>query len=77
MTVPDYAAAVAATFVAVVVTGYTDEGEPRYRRHPVMSLAAAQRRVNKAREAGHDAEIVVCELMPVAVMPRIPDVGAA
>lgn len=47
-------------FVAVVSVT-TD----KVRRYPYATLAAAQRRVDRAREAGHEASVVLAELRPV------------
>lgn len=43
--------------VAVVQTG-----DDRYRRRVFLTLKSAERSVLRAREAGHEAEVVLCEL---------------
>lgn len=53
-------------FVAVVSVT-TD----KVRRYPFVTLAAAQRRVDRAREAGHEASVILAELRPVYYVPAV------
>lgn len=46
----------------VVVHIKSDGPTPRYRRHPYFGLAAAQRRVDRARQDGRDAYLLAYEL---------------
>lgn len=39
--------------------------EDKYRRRVYFGLAAAQRAADRAIEAGHEAQIVLCQLVPV------------
>lgn len=41
----------------------------RYRRRCYMQLASAERAVTRARERGEYAEIVLCRVVPVQVIP--------
>ena len=56
----DAAIYVAGAYVAVVHTAH----EKRHRR-VFLTLSSAQRAVDRAIEAGHDAEVVLCRLVPV------------
>lgn len=60
------AEAVGGMFVAVVFI----EGD-RVRRYPCATLATAQRRVDRARERGHEASVILAELRPVFVLPGV------
>lgn len=48
-------------YVAVVQVN-SDSPEPRYRRQLYMSLKPAQRRIDKAREEGRDAFLILAQL---------------
>ncbi|PSK99755.1 hypothetical protein CLV30_11758 [Haloactinopolyspora alba] len=60
------ARAVNGLFVAVVHLA-----SDRLRRYPYATLAAAQRKVDRARENGHEASVVLAELRPVVVLPEV------
>lgn len=51
---------------ALVLLVRTEAG--RYRRRVFLTIASAQRAADRATEAGHAAEIVLCALAPVAVV---------
>ena len=40
----------------------------RYRRRTFLTLAAAERAVDRARLAGHASSVLLCRLVPVAVV---------
>ena len=50
-------------FVVVVTTA-----GGRYRRRVYLNLAAGEHAARRARQAGHDAHIMLCRLDPVAVV---------
>lgn len=56
----EYATAIDGAFAVVVRTAHG-----RYRRRVWLTLAPAERAVEKAIEAGHNAEIMIVELRPV------------
>lgn len=60
----DPTAYVAGVYVAVIQVKH-DGPTPRYRRRVVMSLATAQRAVDRAHMDGKDAHIVLCKLVPM------------
>ncbi|MEO7980340.1 MAG: hypothetical protein ABI807_05560 [Sporichthyaceae bacterium] len=50
---------------ALVVVVCTSAG--RYRRRVFLTLASAERSAERAREAGHEASVVLARLVPVEV----------
>lgn len=57
--------------VLAAVTGYAlavETGNGRYRRRLFLTLAAAQNAVNRARERGQYAEVVLVRVVPVGVV---------
>ena len=58
--------AAACTDGSLVVVVRTPAG--RYRRRVFLTLAAAERARDRAQDAGHDAEIVLCRLTPMGVI---------
>ena len=62
---PDHDGLVAGLYVAVVqLRG--DHVPARYRKRVYLSLAGAQRAIDRARQDGLDASIVLCRLTPVS-----------
>lgn len=51
--------------VCVVSEVRSDSEKPQYRRRVHLSISAAQRAVQRARERGLQAHLVLCELVPV------------
>lgn len=56
----DAAIYVAGAYVAVVQTAHG-----KHRRRVFLTLSSASRAVDRAIEAGHAAEVVLCRLVPV------------
>lgn len=55
----------AALYVAGALVVVVDTGHGKHRRRVYFNLPSAQRAADRAIEAGHDAEIVLCRIVPV------------
>lgn len=55
----------AAIHVAGALVVVVDTGHGKHRRRVYFNLPSAQRAADRAIEAGHDANVVLCRLMPV------------
>lgn len=55
-----------ALHVAGALVVVVDTGHGTHRRRVFLTVKSAQRAADRAIEAGHEAEIVLCRLVPVA-----------
>lgn len=57
--------------VLAATAGYAvlvETGEGRYRRRLFLTLASAERAVDRARDRGHYAHMVLCRIIPSGVV---------